>query len=403
MTLMESRASVAGVCEQNLTYIDQHIQRYIDAGKIAGALTAVYRNGETAHFSPLGLADRERNVPMADDTLFRIYSMSKPITSVAFMQLYERGLVQLDDPVHRYIPEWKGLRVYNGGNYPNFLTTPVERPMTVRDLLSHQSGLTYGFMERTNVDAAYRKLGVGGERTLQEMVAHLAELPLEFSPGTAWNYSVSTDVVGYLVQVISGQGFDEYLRDHIFEPLGMVETGFRVRPEQASRFAACYSAGKDGAQLLDDPENSVYLKPQTMFSGGGGLVSTAGDYLRFCRMLLGNGTLEGSRIIGRKTLELMTQNHLPNGADLTERARGGFSETPYAGVGFGLGFSVSLNPAKAQVSGTPGEFAWGGAASTAFWIDPDEDLAVVFMTQLMPSTTYNFRRELKALVYAALE
>lgn len=389
--------------EKNLEYLDQHIQRYISAGKIAGALTVVFRNGETAHFSPLGLADRERNVPMAADTIFRIYSMSKPITSVAFMQLYERGLVQLDDPVHRYIPDWKGLRVFNGGNYPNFLTTPTERPMTVRDLLTHQSGLTYGFMERTNIDYAYRKLQVGGEKTLQEMIEHLGQLPLEFSPGTAWNYSVSTDVVGYLVQVISGQRFDEYLRDHIFEPLGMIDTGFQVRPEQAKRFAANYSADPNGMKLLDDPQASPYLKEQTFFSGGGGLVSTAGDYLRFCRMLLGEGRFDGERIVGRKTLELMTSNHLPGGKDLTECARGGFSETPYAGVGFGLGFSVSLDPARAQVSGTPGEFAWGGAASTAFWIDPEEDLAVIFMTQLMPSTTYNFRRELKALVYGALD
>jgi len=409
MTTIERPAAqvptASGVHGQNLEYLDAHLQRYIDAGKIAGASTLIYRHGEVAHFSPLGLADRERNRPMAKDTIFRIYSMSKPMTSIALMQLYERGLVQIDDPVHKYIPEWKELRVYQSGNYPNFLTTRTERAMTVRDLLSHQSGLTYGFMERTNVDAAYRKLGVGGIEvggTLRSMVEKLATLPLEFSPGTAWNYSVATDVCGYLVETISGQRFDDYLQANIFDPLGMKDTGFWVRPEQAERFSANYSTSRDGLKLLDDPGTSSYLKPPTFLSGGGGLVSTSGDYLRFCQALLGGGTVDGARIIGRKTLELMTSNHLPGGIDLSGHARGSFSETPYQGVGFGLGFSVALDPVEGQISGSPGEFAWGGAASTAFWIDPAEELAVIFMTQLMMST-YNFRRELKALVYGALD
>ncbi len=402
MTTVEAPTTAS---TRNLNYLDEHMQRYIDAGKVAGTLTLVYHRGAVVHFSPLGLADVERNRPMAEDTIFRIYSMSKPLTSIALMQLYERGLMQLDDPVHRYIPEWKDLRVYQSGNHPNFLTQRTERAMTVRDLLSHQSGLTYGFMERTNVDAAYRKLGVGGSAssgTLRGMIETLAELPLEFSPGTAWNYSVSTDVCGYLVETISGERFDDYLQEHIFGPLGMRDTGFWVRSDQADRFAANYSAVKGGIKLLDDPATSTYLTPPTFLSGGGGLVSTAGDYLRFCQALLGGGTLDGVRIIGRKTLQLMTSNHLPGGADLSVHARGSFSETPYHGVGFGLGFSVALDPVKGQISGTPGEFAWGGAASTAFWIDPREDLAVVFMTQLMPSATYNFRRELKAIVYGAI-
>jgi CubicO group peptidase (beta-lactamase class C family) len=401
-----TRNGAAGVSAANLGYLDAHIQRYIDAGKLAGAVSAVYRHGELAHLSALGMADRERAVPMTADTVFRIYSMSKPITSVALMQLYERGLFQIDDPVHKYIPEWKELRVYASGNHPNFITTPVERPMTVRDLLSHQSGLTYGFMERTNVDAAYRKLGIGGLETggtLRSMVESLATVPLEFSPGTRWNYSVSTDVLGHLVEVISGERFDHYLAAHIFEPLGMRETGFWVRPEQAERFAANYGAAKEGLRLIDDPKSSSYLQEPTFFSGGGGLVSTIGDYVRFCQMLLGRGQADGVRIIGRKTLELMTSNHLPEGNDLTQCANGGFSETTYTGVGFGLGFSVTIDPAKGQISGTPGEFAWGGAASTAFWVDPGEDLAFVFMTQLMPSTTYPLRREFRAIVYGALE
>src|SRR4051794_31804911 len=249
MVVSLSRAEAGAVSARNLEYLDQHIQKqYIDAGKLTGALTAIYRKGHLAHWSVQGLADREHGTPLRDDTIFRIYSMTKPIASVALMQLYERGLVQLDDPVERYIPSWKNLRVYQAGVYPNFQTVACERPMTVRNLLSHQSGLTYDFMFRTNIDAAYRAAGIGsgpviGVNTcadLQEMVDRLAEMPLEFSPGTSWNYSQSTDIVGYLVQVISGQRFDTYLQEQIFEPLGMVDTGFWVRPEQAERLATNY-------------------------------------------------------------------------------------------------------------------------------------------------------------------
>jgi CubicO group peptidase (beta-lactamase class C family) len=278
--------------------------------------------------------------------------------------------------------------------------------MTVRDLLSHQSGLTYGFIARTNIDAAYRELEVdaGGKgRSLKDMIATLSTLPLEFSPGDHWNYSVSTDVCGYLVEVISGQRFDDYLQANIFDPLGMVDTGFFVPPAKQPRFAANYSVDpKIGLRLIDDPEHSAYLHQPTYLSGGGGLVSTATDYFRFAQVLCNDGELEGARIIGRKTLELMTSNHLPDGADLMNHALGRWAETTFSGIGFGLGFSVTLDPAQAQVSGTPGEFAWGGAASTAFWIDPVEELVVVFMTQLMPSTQYNIRRELRSIVYSAL-
>jgi CubicO group peptidase (beta-lactamase class C family) len=386
--------------------VDRHLQRYIDAGKIAGALTLITRRGELAHFQPLGLADREQGRPMARDTIFRIYSMTKPITSVALMMLYEQGLFQLDDPVHRHIPEWRDLRVFAGGNHPTFLTSRPERRMTVRDLLTHMSGLTYGFMERTNVDAAYRKLGIGGagaEGTLRDMIEQLADIPLEFSPGTAWNYSVSTDVLGYLIEVISGLPFDRYLEEHVFAPLGMRDTAFWVPPDKLDRLSSCYTRGRDGGLRVEDPAAvSRYAKPRAFLSGGGGLVSTAEDYMRFCQMLLRGGELDGARLLGRKTIELMTSNHLPDNRDLTQLSRSIFTETAYQGVGFGLGFSVLLDPARAQVSGSAGEFAWGGAASTAFWIDPAEELAVVFLTQLLPSTTYNFRRELKALIYSAI-
>jgi CubicO group peptidase (beta-lactamase class C family) len=324
------------------------------------------------------------------------------------MMLYEHGHFQLDDPVHRFIPSWKNLRVYETGNHPNFLTRPCERPMQIVDLLTHMSGLTYGFMERTNVDRAYTKLGIGALRSqyegdLASMVEDLATLPLEFSPGTAWNYSVSTDVLGHLVEVISGQRLDEYLRQHLFEPLGMVDTGFHVPEDKVDRFAACYDRSrKKELRLQDDPRDSRYLSPPKFLSGGGGLVSTAADYLRFCRMLLGGGELEGARIVGPKTLELMTSNFLPNGDDLTQHAAGQFAETTYSGVGFGLGFSVTMDPVEARLVGSEGEFAWGGAASTAFWVDPAEEMIVIFLTQFMPSATFNFRGQLKSIIYPAI-
>lgn len=397
-----------GLSSQRLQRIGTRLQqRYIDTGKVAGTLTLVARRGQIAYFEPQGYLELEQQRPMQRDTIFRIYSMSKPITTVGLMMLYEQGLFQMDDPVHTFIPAWKDLQVYRTGNHPNFVTVPPARPMTVRDLLTHTSGLTYGFMERSNVDAAYRKLGVGDRskpgNTLQTMVDSLAQLPLEFSPGTRWNYSVSTDVLGYLVEVIAGQPFDQYLHDHILQPLGMDDTGFTVGEAQLTRFACNYLRQPDGSiQLIDSPEHSEY-RQQTLFSGGGGLVSTATDYFRFTRMLLNGGELDGVRLLGRKTIELMTMNHLPDGQDLTQMALpGGFSESAYAGVGFGLGFSVMLDPARTQIVGSTGEYAWGGAASTAFWIDPVEDMVVIFMTQLMPSSSYPIRRELRTLTYAAL-
>ena len=396
-----------GLSSSRLARIGEHFGRYIDAGKLAGTLTLIARQRKVAYFEAQGHLEIERRRPVTPDSVFRIYSMTKPITSVGLMMLYEQGRLQLDDPVHRFIPSWRDLKVFVGGNHPTWKTTPVERPMTIRDLLSHTSGLTYGFMERTNVDAAYRKLGVADRArpgyTLRDMVETLAELPLEFSPGTRWNYSVSTDVVGHLIEVISGQRLDAYLREHVLQPLGMVDTGFVIADEQRARFAANYERQADGSlKLIDDPANSVY-RECSFFSGGGGFVSTARDYFRFTAMMLNKGELDGIRLLGRKTVELMTMNHLPDGQDLTALAQAGmFTETAYAGVGFGLGFSVMRSPARAQISGTPGEHAWGGAASTAFWIDPVEDLIVIFMTQLMPSSSYPLRRELRALAYSAL-
>jgi CubicO group peptidase (beta-lactamase class C family) len=279
--------------------------------------------------------------------------------------------------------------------------------MTIRDLLSHTSGLTYGFMERSNVDAAYRKLGVADRTkpgyTLADMIATLAELPLEFSPGTRWNYSVATDVLGHLIEVISGSRLDAYLAEHVFGPLGMRDTSFTIRDDQVPRFAANYERQADGRlKLFDDPTQSQWRKV-SLLSGGGGLVSTALDYQRFTSMLLNGGELDGMRLLGRKTVELMTANHLPGDGEISELALpGSFTDLPYAGLGFGLGFSVVKSPARAYIPGSVGAYAWGGAASTAFWIDPAEELTAIFMTQLMPASTYPLGRELRVLTYSAL-
>jgi CubicO group peptidase (beta-lactamase class C family) len=330
------------------------------------------------------------------------------------MSLYERGTFQLSDPVTRFIPEWRGLKVRErAADGPERLVDP-ERPMTVRDLLMHMSGL--GFAGRPTVqelfsaDSAGRGGGFvpglrrGPDATLQSMVEQYAGYPLEFHPGRHWLYSVSTDVCGRLVEIISGQRFDEYLSEAIFKPLGMNDTAFVVGDEKAGRFAACYrrDAGKN-LVLADDPQRSGYRKEPSFLSGGGGLVSTTADYLRFCEMLLGGGEVDGVRILGRKTVELMTANHLPGDRDLQAFALpGGYGEVGFAGMGFGLTVAVAKAPAATQVIGSPGEYMWGGAASTIFWVDPVEDLIVVFMTQLLPSGTFNFRGQLKTLVYPAI-
>ena len=405
---MTATAGNTGISIDALARLDQHLlSRYVQPEKIAGCLTLISRHGETAHLSAMGSMDRERNKPMALDTIFRFYSMTKPITSVALMQLHEQGMFQLTDPVSRFIPQWRDLQVMCGGDWPNFETRPVDRPMSVRDVLSHQSGLTYGFMEG-QLERAYNKAdvyqaGTMEGRDLQSMIDRLEEMPLKFSPGDNWNYGVSTDVCGYLVETISGQRFDEYLQEHIFDPLGMEDTGFDVPPEKIDRFAANYERGPDRQlRLLDDPATSNYAEPQTFFSGGGGLVSTAHDYHRFCQMLLNGGELDGARLLGPKTIELMTMNHLPDGQDLSERALGTFSETANDGVGFGLGFAMIVDIPRTQNVGSLGEYYWGGAASTIFWIDPVEDMIVIFLTQFMPSGTFNFRGQIKQILYPGL-
>ena len=400
------RPESSGLSGPRLQHIDRFIQeKYLDTGKLPCALTLVERNGHVAHSSALGHMDLERKRSLQEDTIFRIYSMTKPLTSLALMMLVEEGRISLDDPVHRYIPQWRELGVYEGGFIGGFRTKRTSAPMRVVDLMRHTSGLTYGFQQRTNVDAAYRKLHLGEIPTavsLEQMIDELAKVPLEFSPGSAWNYGISTDVVGYLVGKVSGQPFEQFLRSRILDPLGMTDTDFMVPAAKAARFAACYAATPKGGMVLqDDPQTSFFLKPPTFVSGGGGLVSTAADYLRFCRMLLNGGELDGVRLVSPKTLELMSHNHLPGGKDLPDLAVSLFSEVTYAGVGFGLGFAVSVSPARGLLPGSPGDISWGGLASTYFWVDPREQLIVIFMTQLTPSATYPIRRELRTLVYSA--
>src|SRR3984957_8818507 len=397
----------AGMSKSAFDRLDAHLKhRYIDAGRFPGTQLTVYRRGKVVHSAAPGFADLARNAPTKHDTISRIYSMTEPITSVAFMMLIEEGRVALDEPVHKYIPEWRSLGVFLAGTMPAFLTRPPSRPMLIVDLLRHTSGLTYGFQQRSNVDAAYRDMKIGEVEkagTMQSMIDDLAKIALEFSPGEAWNYSLSTDVIGYLIGLISGKPLGQFLKERIFDPLGMNDTSFFVPADKAHRLAACYSAdGKGGMKLQEDPSASSFLSPPSLLSGGGGLCSTAADYLSFCRALLNGGELGGVRLIGPKTLALMTTNHLPGGRDLTEMSKSLFSESTYAGVGFGLGFSAPVNPALTLIPGSRGEYAWGGAASTAFWIDPAEELIAIFMTQLLPSSSYPVRRELRTMVYSAI-
>lgn len=398
-----------GMCSQRLARLDRFIHdKYIGPGKLPCAQLVVARQGQVVHQSVLGHASLEDGTPMREDTMVRIYSMTKPITSVAFMMLVEEGLVALDDPVHRFIPGWKDLGVYVAGLPGACQTKPTESPMRMIDLLRHTAGLTYGFQLRTTVDAAYRKARLEPfEQTggLQGFVDALAKVPLEFSPGTAWNYSVATDVLGYLVEKISGMPFADFLQQRILGPLGMVDTAFHVDDDKAARFAQCYLQTPE-SKLAPLTTGRNFRVPTTCASGGGGLVSTAADYLRFCEAMRCGGALGAGanavRLLGPKTVALMRANHLPDGRDLADLSVSLFSEATYRGVGFGLGFAMTTDVARTAIAGSLGEYWWGGAASTAFWIDPVEDLSVVFLTQFMPSSLYPIRRELRSMVNAAV-
>ena len=404
---VELDPSEGGFDPERLERLGTHLRRYVDDGRLPGTNVLVSRGGKVVYHDVYGYRDVERSLPVEGDTIYRFYSMTKPITSIALMQLYENGLLQLKDPISKWIPAFADTRVFVGGDAVEPETREPAREISIHDLLTHTSGLTYHFHMANTVDEMYRRAGFEWTKSpgdLERQCDLVASLPLLFDPGTEWNYSYSTDVVGRIIELVSGVNLDEYFQRHIFEPLGMVDSGFSVPESESSRFASCYypAAKTLKATLLDDAQRSRYLREPPALSGGGGLVSTLRDYHRFTQALRNGGELDGYRIIGRKTLEFMTTNHLPGGADLSEYGRPLFSETAYDGVGFGLGFSVVIDPAKAKVLSQKGEYAWGGAASTAFWVDPVEDLTVIFLTQLLPSSTHPIRAEMKSLVYQAL-
>lgn len=399
-----------GLDAGRLQRIAQHLeQQYLSKDKIAMAQVAVGRRGKLAYHCALGHRDRERGVPVGDDTIYRIYSMTKPITSIALMQLFERGLFQLDDPVSRFYPSWKHHRVYVSGAGDDMVTEPTERPVTFRHLLSHTSGLTYGAllagMPYHPVDDLYKAQKirhVAVRQSMDEFMEKLGNVPLRFQPGTAYQYSLATDACGALVEKISGVPFEDYIQEHILDPLGMVDTAFQVPADKAHRFAANYQRNPDKTTtLMDDPTTSTYLQPPSFVSGGGGLTGTVADYTRFCEMLRRRGELDGHRIIGPRTLDLMKRNHLPGGKDLAALDVEYMAPVGSVGVGFGLGFASTISQLATGTLAVD-DFYWGGAASTVFWVDHTEDLWVVFATQLMPSNSFDFRGQLRNLVYSAI-
>ncbi len=405
-------AAEPGLDASRLARLADHLDRnYVAPGKIAGCQIAVMHRGAVAYSASLGHMDRERSKLVDEDTIFRIYSMTKPIVSVALMTLLERGYFQLDDAVYRFVPSWRNLRVWVSGHGDGMQTEALQRPITFRDVLTHQAGFTYGGVlalpgvEDHPVDAIYKSLGIrqpGNRDSAREFLEKMSQVPLRYQPGKAWMYSLSTDVCGALIEVISGRPLAAFLDEEIFRPLGMSDTAFWVSPGKSHRLAANYRRGDNRSlQLLDDPATSSLLEEPLFKSGGGGLVGTTRDYLKFCEMLRLGGALDGKLIIGSRTLALMRRNHLTNGASLSDHAIGAFSETAYNGVGFGLGFATTLDEVAAGTFGA-GDFYWGGAASTLFWVDPTEELSVVFMTQFMPSSIYNFRGQLKSIIYSAL-
>ncbi|MDP9396019.1 MAG: beta-lactamase family protein [Actinomycetota bacterium] len=390
-----------------LARIDTRLARYVDEGRLAGWQVLVMRRGQTVHSSVHGSRDLEAGLPVEPDTLWRIYSMTKPVTAVAAMQLYEQGLVRLNNEVARYLPEFADMRVLVGGNAEQPKTVPATEPVRLWHLLTRTAGLTYAFTRSSVLDEMYRARGadqlVDWEADLAEMCRRWGSLPLLFEPGTGWNYAVATDVLGRVAEVVNGQRLDDVFAERIFAPLGMKETRWWVDADDAGRLAALYVPHPATGQAVryDELGRHSFERP-TMLSGGGGLVSTAADYARFTSMLVHGGELEGERVLGPRTLAYMTRNHLPGGGSLASLGRGQFAETTYDGIGFGLGFGVSVDPVATRVTATPGEFTWGGLASTAFWVDPVEQVTAHFYTQLVPSSTFPIRTELRQLVYAAL-
>ncbi|MCU1674510.1 MAG: serine hydrolase [Frankiales bacterium] len=392
-----------GFDPSRLARLDKHFARYVDDGRLAGWQLAVSRAGQVAHEATYGWRDREASLPVEPDTLWRIASMTKPITAVAAMSLWEEGAFELTDPISTWLPGFAESRIYVKGRDRTMVTVPASEPIRVWHLLSHTSGLTAGFMRTSVVDELYRDAGyefaAPPHPSIAECVDDWARLPLLFDPGTAWGYGVSTDVLGRLIEIWSGQTLDVAIANRVLDPLGMTDTVWHCDESRRSRLAALY-VPDDNDLAVRSPISDVVHGPPSILSGGGGLLSTMSDYLRFTQMLAGKGEIEGTRVLAPATVELMARNHLPG--DLGALSTGGFAETSFDGVGFGLGFAVLLDPDKLHSVASPGEFYWGGIFSTAFWVDPVKDVSCVFMTQLMPSSTYPIRSQLRQLVYGAL-
>jgi CubicO group peptidase (beta-lactamase class C family) len=408
---IEIDAVDAGLDPERLRRIDAHFARYVDDGRLPGWLITVSRHGRPVYVARYGSRDLEAGLPVTEDTVWRIYSMTKPITSAAVMMLYEEGRLALTDPVSAFIPSFADVRVYTGGSDQRQVTVPAVEPIRIWHLLTHTAGLTYGFHRVHPVDAMYR--GAGFEWStpagvdLAQACDIWAGLPLLFQPGAEWNYSVATDVLGRVIEVVSGQRLDEFLAEKIFGPVGMTQTAFWADAQAAPRLAVLYAPDSSGRATRADALGQAAAAPPKMLSGGGGLVATAGDYHRFTQMLLHRagspaGELDGARLLSPRTVGYMSRNHLPGGLDLETFGRPLDAESPARGVGFGLGFSVVLDPIPGKVIRSAGEIAWGGAASTAFWIDQKEELTVSFFTQLLPSRTHAIGPQLRQLVYQAL-
>ena len=403
---VEDEPGALGLDAGRLDRADRMLQSYVDAERLPGWLLLVSRHGRIAHLSTSGHRDVAAGLPVEPDTIWRIYSMTKPITSVAAMMLYEEGAFELNDPVSGYLPEFAAPRVYTHGSDLKPVTEPATEPIRIWHLLTHTAGLTYGFQRVHPVDAMLRARGFDwgapDGMTLAEAVAVWAGLPLLFNPGTEWNYSNCTDVLGRLIEVLSGSTLEEFFARRILSPLGMRDTGFHVSQAEQHRLARLYLATPAGGMASGDTLGAGVLTPPSLHSGGGGLVSTAADYHRFTEMLRRGGQRDGVRLLSPRTVAYMTRNHLPGGADLETFGRRVFAETPMRGVGFGLGFATIDDPAAYRTLSGRGEYNWGGAASTAFWVDPVEDLTVIFMTQLLPSSALPLRTRLKQTIYQAL-
>ena len=392
--------SALGFDRARLARLTQWMQRYADIGRWPGGAVLVARRGQLAYFDCAGYADVEARTPWRRDHIARIWSMTKPVTAVALLMLYEEARVHLDDPVEAYLPEFKDVQLLIPGATSLDQTVPVKTKMTIHHLLTHTSGLSL-FTNPRVLGEAYAEESLGLAKAyggLDKMVRRIAELPIEWEPGTRWQYSVGSDVIGRIVEVVSGMTLDKYFATRIFEPLGMTDTGFSVPESGISRFIPQYRATAAGMALQDAPESSAWRQGKVdTFCGGGGLVGTIDDYWRFAEMLRGGGELDGERILSPRTLKLAACNHLPG--DLASMATEVWTETQFDGVGFNLLGSVVLDPAKAQISARVGDYGWGGAAGTFFWVSPVDDMTVILFTQLLPSNAIPVRKELRALVY----